>query len=78
MRKTVYTFLTGAVPNPPDSGKEVPKARLPMVTLNLKYDRYEEDINPWRIESLTSIYKSKFRSNDELLFFLYIISFLII
>ena len=51
MRKTVYTFLTGAVPNPPDSGKEVPKARLPMVTLNLKYDRYEEDINPWRIET---------------------------
>ena len=56
--------------NPPDSGKEVPKARLPMVTLNLKYDRYEEDINPWRIEFLTSIYKSNLRLNWKLLLYL--------
>lgn len=30
------SFITGAVPNPPDIGKDEAKARLPIVTLNLK------------------------------------------
>jgi len=30
----------------------------------------EEDINPWRIENLTSIYKSNFRLNWKLLLFM--------
>ena len=31
---------------------------------------YEEDINPWRIECLTSIYKSISRLNRKLLLYL--------
>ena len=37
----------GAVPNPPGSGKDAPKARVPIVTSNLKEAGYEEDINSW-------------------------------
>ena len=41
------TFLTGAVPNPPGSGKYVPKARASRVTLNLEEDGYERYTNSW-------------------------------
>ena len=41
------TFLTGAVPNPPSGGKDMPKARVPIVTSNLKEAGYEEDTNSW-------------------------------
>ena len=30
------TFLTGTVPNPPGSGRDAPKTRVPMLTSNLK------------------------------------------
>ena len=41
------TFLTGAVPNPPSGGKDTLKARVPIVTSNLKEAGYEEDTNSW-------------------------------
>ena len=41
------TILTGAAPNLPGSGKDVSKARMSRVTLNLEEDGYEEDTNSW-------------------------------
>ena len=37
----------GAVPNPPGSGKDAPKVRVPRATSNLKEAGYEEDTNSW-------------------------------
>ena len=41
------TLLTGAVPNPPDIGKDELKESVPMVTSSFKKGGYEEDINLW-------------------------------
>lgn len=41
------SFITGAVPNPPNSGKDALKGSVPMVTSNLREAGYEEDFSSW-------------------------------